>query len=333
MRQRAGSFACVVLGALALGACGARSALDLLVPDDGGSTDAEPDGRTPDGASSPDSGPRPDAAAPVDASAPDVSPLPDAPADTADVVPEDVPPPIDGLLPPDAASCGDSGGAVAYLASDQGQLYTLDPPTLATNLLGTPQCPSGGTTPYAMSVSRENVAYILYLDFNIYAVDLGTLACTRTPYTAGQLGIVGDLGLAVSRGATESLFYYAENTQPILATSDLSTFVLSEVGPITPNPGDFPLDTQFDEFGRLFGLSDTGLFVQVDPSTGSVLGQDQTTLPPAAGGWALLTYQDQVYFFAGSPANEYLYDVATKTLTNMGALGFVVVGASSPPCQ
>jgi hypothetical protein len=183
----------------------------------------------------------------------------------------------------------------------------------------------------------------------IYKVDLTTLVCTPTPFVPGQLGLNGDFSIAVSRNAgTEKLFVYGEpgpidvtptmpfpNTPPILAQSDLSTFVLSEVGAVVPEPplDSYPLDMQGDPLGNLFGLSDDGLLVEIDSATGAAIGKADTGFA-ADGDWAVMSYENQVYLFSGNGTESQVarYDIATQTLDIVGTIGISVVGASAVPC-
>lgn len=90
------------------------------------------------------------------------------------------------------------------------------------------------------------------------------------------------------------------------------------------------IDLRADAFGRIFGLGSQGLLVQLDPSTAALVAQEQTGFSAANSSWALLTWNSDLYFFAGGSVSE--YDLATHTLTNVGQVGVDVVGASAAPC-
>jgi DNA-binding beta-propeller fold protein YncE len=250
------------------------------------------------------------------------------------------------VAPDSGLACPDGGLPNAYLFDNGGALYTFDPATLATSLLGTPAC-AGGVGPWTLSVSREGNAYVVFMDpWSIYKVDLTTLACTPTPFVTGQLGLDAFFSIAVSRNTgTEKLFVYGEpglgdggtipNTPPILAQTDLTTFVLSEVGAVVPEPplDSYPLDMQGDPLGNLFGLSDDGLIVEINSATGAVIGKADTGF---LGGrdWAVMSYENQVYLFgaAGDGSEVARYDVATQTLDLVGTIPVAVLGASAVPC-
>jgi hypothetical protein len=244
-------------------------------------------------------------------------------------------PPIDGTTPDSSIMCGDGGGVTtAYLWAQSGLLYTFDPPTLTATPLGMVQCPST-SSPWTLSVSRAGFAYMIYEDWNIYQVDLSTLACSTTPYVPGQLGFTGQEAIAVSRGsATERLFVYGMdvNQTPTLAVTDLTSFVLAPVGTVTPNPLAFPLDMQGDAFGRLFALSISGQLLDIASGSAALLGEDQTGFSDVGGGWAIMTWNDQLYFFGGPQGTISLYDLTTKQLSTVGQVNDSIVGASAAAC-
>jgi hypothetical protein len=261
--------------------------------------------------------------------------------------PVDVIAPVDVHVALDSAlACPEGGLPTAYLFDNTGALFTFDPATLATTPLGTPACDADLTSAWTLSVSRENAAYLVFSDtWSIFKVDLTSpsLTCTPTPFVVGQLGLEGDFSIAVSRSAgTEKLFYYGEpgplpddgtypNTPAILAESDLSSFVLTEVAPVVPEPplSSYPLDMQGDPLGNLFGYSNDGLLIEIDSTTGAAIGQAQTGFP-GDGEWAVMSYENQVYLFGGGQVAR--YDIATQSVTALGSVPVLVVGASAVPC-
>jgi len=228
------------------------------------------------------------------------------------------------------AAC--DGGVTAYLWDQGGALYTFEPTTLATTLLGHVNCPTNATA-WTLSVSRAGYALMIYEDWNIYRVDLTTLACTTTAFVPSQLGfdVQGDEAIAISRdpNTPEQLYVYGmSNGTPTLAVADPSTLVLTEVGPVTASPQLFPADMQGDALGHLFVLSNRGQLLELDSASASVLVNDQTTF--SGGDWAVMTYGSQLFFFGDG--NVSLEDIATQTLTSLGSTGIAVVGASAAPC-
>lgn len=232
----------------------------------------------------------------------------------------------------DAAVCPGGTSLVAYLVTQTAQVYTFDPASLATSLVGQLACPSGNGVPWTMTVSTSGRAYLMYEDWDIYEVDLSTLACTRAAYAPGQLGLVANVGITVCpNSGSESLYYLGAPSAAaslILAVSDLTTFALAEVGSVVPTPTEHVLDIRADAFGRIFGLGQHGTLVQIDRTTGTVVTEAATGFN--ASNWALLAYGAELYFFSGSDVSR--YDLGTKQLTTLGNIGIQVVGASAAPC-
>jgi len=313
------------LGVIALLSCGSRTGLDLPLRHDARALPAEaaPDTAVPvdagrDAPFDADAAVLLEADAAVDAEA---APLPDAIA------------PVDGHVGPDSSlACPGNGVPNAYVFDDTGALYTFDPAALAVHAIGNPHC--SDATPFTMSVSRSGKAYLVYMDWSIYEVDLTTLACSVTPFQPGQFGLLSLFSVAVSRtGGPEELFIYGAPAGglPILAKTPLAPWNLTLVGPIHPTPplAAFSVDMQGDPLGHLYGLASSGLVVEVEASTATLVGQAQTNLQITTD-WALMTYENQVYLFAENQVAR--FDVPTQSAVLLGTLPFNVVGASAVPC-
>ncbi len=233
------------------------------------------------------------------------------------------------------AACADGGFPVAYVLDQSGVFYTFDPGTLSTTRVGAPQCPTDAPV-WDFTVSREGNAYVFFEDSSLYEVDLRSpsLSCTPTAFVSGQLGLSALITSTVIPTSTgEQMLFYGvppSDEQPLLARSDLTSFVLSEIGPVDlVAPGSTSvLDIKADALGRLFGLTSSGLFDQIDPATGTVITSFQTAF--SSGDWALLTFAQQIYFFGGT--NVFRFDLASKALTVLGTVGPTVIGASAVPC-
>jgi hypothetical protein len=255
---------------------------------------------------------------------------------------EDSVAPIDATVPDDAGkTCGDSSTAsVAYLVDQGGGFWSFDPPSLTAVRLTTLACPGVDTTPFTMTVT-EGTGYVMYQDNSLYALDLATFACAQTPFTPSQISLQGPLGLASAYEAgNEWLYVYgcietAGGCPPALARADLSTFALSLVGTVSPLPadpqGDFPADMKADAFGRLFAIDFVGTLLEIDPTNAHVDGFDETGFD-VSGAEALLTWNGSIYIFGGDNGMIETYDLATQTLTTVGAVGAPIVGAGSAPC-
>src|SRR5205814_4202867 len=112
-----------------------------------------------------------------------------------------------------------------------------------TRALGVVSCGTSAA-PWTLSVSTDK-AYMLYDDWSLYEVDLGSLACKKTAYQPGQVGFTGREGITVGAGNAADRFYvYGQRSVPSLALSDLSTYRLFAVGDITPTTDAFPADIE-----------------------------------------------------------------------------------------
>jgi hypothetical protein len=118
---------------------------------------------------------------------------------------------------------------------------------------------------------------------------------------------------------------------PVLAVSDLDDYLLFPVGRIEPSV-DPAADLKVDAFGRMFALDEDGTLTQLEPTTGAVLGQDDTGLANTESVWAMLSYEGALYFFASSDGSVSRYDLAAKTLTPVGQLSQSIIGAAAAPC-
>jgi len=214
---------------------------------------------------------------------------------------------------PDASSrCGDGGpSAVAYVLDAVGNLYRYYPATGQEVLVGTPSC-GDSVIAWTMTAGRDH-AYIVYTDWSIYSVDLATLACSPTPFVAGQLGLDDEFGVALTgSGASEQLYYYGVPTgsdTAILAVSDTVSFTLSMIGPVDPmSPNDplFPVNLTADNAGHLFAYAPEpeGDLIEIDPASGAVLLLIDESLPSGPP-YATLAYEGSVYLFADNVVAQF----------------------------
>jgi hypothetical protein len=239
-------------------------------------------------------------------------------------------PPLDATPPANApAICEGGGPPKAYLLAQDATVFQFDPSTLALHSLGVLKCPSSAE-PWTFTVSQDGSAYVLFEDWNLYRVDLSTMQCSTTSYASGQLGFSGQEAIALAP-SEKRLYVYGNASTPALAVADVKDFLLFRLGAGQP-AAPFPVDMKVDAYNRMYGLGNTGALTQFDPSTGDVMAQDQTGFDGTTGGWALMAYEDSLYFFGGSYGGVTRYDVATKTMTPIGQVNQTIVGASAVPC-
>jgi hypothetical protein len=166
-------------------------------------------------------------------------------------------------------------------------------------------------------------------------VSLPSLACAPTAFQAGQLGLDEEFGVAaVGSGANERLYVYGVpggSGGPILAVSDTTSFVLSEVGPVLPAPpgeGGFPVNLTADASGRLYAYSPLGLVQEIDSTSGAVL-QSVDSGVVSQGTWATIAYGGDLFLWSQSIVVG--YDLATRMRTGELYAGVDAIGASAVP--
>src|SRR5690349_13534900 len=151
-------------------------------------------------------------------------PSPDAGPDAATI---DSSPDGSGSIDP----CSDAAKKV-YVVDKDNTFSTFDPTTKMFHDVGTLGCPAAdGATPFSMGIDRDAVAWVLYIDGELFRVDTTSLACTATQWqpTAGLplfgMGFSSD----TSGGNTDTLFVAGTATGPgshssALASIDTAAF-------------------------------------------------------------------------------------------------------------
>ncbi len=262
-----------------------------------------------------------------DPSADATGPTPPAPTTSASALPE-----IEAT--PSAGSplrCSSAAPPLAYVWDVHGALWELDVATLSTRMLGVPACPTAAK-PWSLSVSQGGVAYLMYDDWNVYALPLESFHCAPTPFSASAIGIVGpaSIALGAERGA-DRLYAYGASVTPEVVVSDVSDYVPFVLGPVAPARAEASVDLKADAYGRLLGLSDDGVLSQMDPATGALVAEEQTNLP-TPDSWALFTYGTDVLAIGTESGAVVRYDLGQKTLTTLGLTSLSAVAASAPAC-
>jgi hypothetical protein len=255
----------------------------------------------------------------------------------SDATPPQWPDATPPVTPDAGVECTDGGYPIAYLLGPDGAFSTFEPATLTTTRIGAPDC-GDPSQPWEFTVSQEGNAYVIYRDWRIFEVNLATLACAPTTFALGSSGLIGGFTSTVapgSAGSGEDMLFvgqWGNGAAPVLARSDLTSFVPTEVGPLLPwSRGEFPIDIKADATGRIFALTANGVFLEIDPENGAVISSTVTTFASTSF-WALLLYEGQVYFFNGSEVSR--YDVGSNTVSPLGSVGQAVqvTGASAAPC-
>jgi hypothetical protein len=305
--------------------CGSRTG--LLVPGE-----LEPE--SPDGAGSPvgdDSG--------------------EAALDATEV--RDALPSIDVTVPVKPINdCPDAGATLVYVVTRQEQLLSFYPPTAQFRAIGPLSCPTrSATTPFSMAVDRTGIAYVLYMDGELFRVSTATARCQATSFRAGQSNFASTFGTGFSHdntGTGETLFVASGDsvpaTAPTLATIDPRTFSLRVVGDLQPailnaelsGTGAGDLFAFFATTGAALcdnapgGNCPDSAIGQLDKTTGRVVAQSVLRGNPQGTAWAFAFWGGDFYTFTApgnggtivnrfNPADRSIVTVATRPDQIVGA--------------
>jgi hypothetical protein len=244
----------------------------------------------------------------------------------------DVEPP--GATADGAADAGlpcSSPVVVVYALDPVGGIHELNPLSGADRLLGAPQC-GNDNVQWTMTATRDH-AFIVYTDWTVYEVSLGTLACTRTPFDPSALGLSGEFGVAaVGAGGSERLFAYGEASGSmglVLGTCDTTSYALSLVGVVAPPPGAFPVNLTADEASwHLFAYAPAApsWVLELDAANARVLRSAATGVGTDST-WATVAYEGELFLWADSRLVG--YDLAAQKVLSDHDAGFAAVGASA----
>jgi hypothetical protein len=292
----------------------------------------------------------------VDAAPPDVRPdlgrdsRPDLGPDLAPDLGRDLRPDLGAdlgrdLSPSDSrilADCVPGEPFVLVLAGDgSGSLYTFDPSTLDLKYLANLSC--GSSRLNSLTASVLGPAYVSSASGQLCSLDLTTWQTTLTAFDPSVI-LRSRYGMALlpdNVPAGETL-YIAANTGSLahrLSRIDLSTFVLTDIGPIVPAVQSVELTA--GPSGELYAFSIgsiTSRLINIDPSTGTAI--DVTEVPAGNGtpSIALVNWQGYFYLFLGNSsvpsagAEVYRYRKGDTSATRVGTLAPTIIGAGVATC-
>jgi hypothetical protein len=295
------------LFAVALGACGARSELNV----------DDPQGQA---GSPPDAG--------VDADA-----RPDAPVDAPEDAPEDAP-----------KECEDPDTTYIYLVSSQTELVAYKPQSNTFQSRGFLFCNADpGATPFSMAVDRIGVAHVVYNDGHLFKVSTADASCEETPFEVGQLGFVRfGMGFERNRMLIGETLYVAEISfdQPSLGLGriDLDSYELEFIGPFSQNPGnaieltptgDGPLHGYF-----LNAPGPGGTLVGIDTATADITDTQPLPVGMGASSLAVAWWGGFYYIFTGEGAGSTVsrFDPVSQQTQVVTTTGLDIVGAGVSTC-
>ena len=292
----------VVLGAMLVAACGARS--QLLAPEESeASVDATPD-------------------------------VHDA-AHERDVVEEDV---ADVVFPdvPIISDCPDAGDTLVYVLGAQNQLYSFFPPTLAFKSIGTINC-GGSSSPNSMAVTRSGIAFTGFLDGTLFEISTANAACKATSYAPNQHGFL-TFGMGYSGNADGGETLYVSGNQGSVALGlgdiDTTTFTLNFIANYTPKQTNCELSGT--GAGKLYGFCPGTVgasLIDIDPATANVLSSHHLAAGSNATSFAFAFWGGDFWIFSGSGNSTITkYDPTAQSETNVGTAPIEIVGAGVSTC-
>jgi hypothetical protein len=243
--------------------------------------------------------------------------------------------------------CPDAGDTLIYVLTEDNQLLSFYPPTLAFTPIGMLDCPDPtGATPFSMAVDRRGIAYSIFTDGNLFRVDTASAACLPTTFFPQDgFSTFGMSFVANSGDAGETLFVAQDpyvGGKPFsagLGSIDVTSYNLSFVGPFTPPiPG--PELTGTSD-GRLFAFytpasAEGSHILEVDKTSGNTLVDYPLQVGDPSDAYAFGFWGGDFWVFT-SPEGAGIttvtkFDPATKTETTATTYGDVIVGAGVSTC-
>ncbi|HEY4121492.1 MAG TPA: hypothetical protein VGM56_26685 [Byssovorax sp.] len=227
---------------------------------------------------------------------------------------------------------------LVYVVSQERGFYSFDPSTLTFTQVGVLHCPDPGAQPFSMAVDRNGVAWVLYSDSEIFAVDIKTAACTATSFhSQGPFSSFG-MGFTTNGAtSTQETLYLANYTGAGLGKLDTTNMVVSAVGPYDQVHASAELTGTGD--GRLFAFFETTPIQigEIDPTNAHVLSLAPQPGVMIGSAWAFAFWGGSFWLFtnpSGGGSRVTNYDPTTMTtqvvLPNVG--GFSIVGAGVSTC-
>ena len=218
---------------------------------------------------------------------------------------------------------------------DDGQLYRFETDTMGLTSLAKVSC--GNSTLNSMTVSPLGPAYISSQTGDLCSVDRKTFQAARTAFSP-LLVMSNSYGMALlpdSSAAGQTLYIAVkENDVPPdrLERIDLATFVLSDIGYISPTvpSAELTAGPNGELYGFAVGTTDS-LLLNIDPKTASAI--DVTKVPAGfeKGAFALVHWQDAFYLFLGRAggisSTVYRYRKGDTQVTTVGTIGALIIGA------
>ena len=260
-----------------------------------------------------------------------------------------------GLPTGPGGDCSEAAKLV-YVVSEEKDLYSFRPGSLAFTRIGAIQCPgTASATPNSMAVDRSGFAWVNYSDGSLFRVSTADASCTSTAFTPGQHGFV-KFGMAFSSnspGSSDETLYVCGIVDGVVvgggenglgtATIDLSSMKLQPIGDFTGALKGQGAELTGTGDARLFGFVTTKPATVAEIAKSTAATPTPQSLPGVSTGtaWAFSFWGGDFWFYTndavsspGSTSNVTRLKTATdKSLSVVKQdIGFRIVGAGVSTC-
>ena len=240
--------------------------------------------------------------------------------------------------------CPDAGATLIYVLTQDNQLLSFYPPTLAFTPIGMLACPdNGGGSPFSMAVDRRGIAYSIFTDGNLFRVDTASAACESTTFVPQDNFATFGMGFVANSGDAGETLFVAQDTftnlkgnSGGLGSIDVTSYALSFVGPFTPPiPG--PELTGTGD-GTLFAFYTNAAgsgshILQVDKTTGNTIHDYPLQVGDPDDAYAFGFWGGNFYVFTGETDTTVTeFNPATAVESTATTFSGVVVGAGVSTC-
>jgi hypothetical protein len=238
---------------------------------------------------------------------------------------------------------------LAYVLSEQNDLYSFAPDQLKFTKIGPLACPGTTAKPFSMTIDRTGLAWVNYSDGKLFNVSTKDASCTATTFAPSQLGY-RRFAMAFATNGTntkEETLYIAGVEDGLsgvgkgLGTLDRTTLKLTAIADFSA-----PLAAQFPELtgtgdGKLYGFFRTkpdATLAQIDRATAATSNLITLTGLDAGNAFAFTFWGGEFYMYT-APAGDTARSKVTKVkptgekavvIESVGA--FRIVGAGVSTC-
>jgi hypothetical protein len=246
---------------------------------------------------------------------------------------------------------GDACPAVAkeiYLLGQNRELVAFHPPDRSLTDVGLVACsvvggPNEGgiPRPFSMSIDRGGVAWVLYDDGTLHALDLETMDCESTPFTPNQLESFERFGMGFASDGpgseSETLYLSSFNPGDGIGWLDFPAWAVRRVGFYDKRKGAAELTgTGKGELWGLF-LSVPAAIAQLDKQNADFISLTELPGVTIGSAWAFAFWGGDFYLFtapvnaANSRVDRWRPGMTTVEPVLEDA-GLVIVGAGVSTC-